>query len=84
MTIYIKTKGWDNFFKCKIWFRKSNKGYWIADSTDKEEISKYCFYKQNKDNRYIIDTFKIHNNSIHQIGNENFFKKLLDNTSQTC
>lgn len=86
MVIYFKMQGLNEFFKCKVWFRKSNRGHWVADITDKEEISKYCYYKQDIDKRWIIDPFIIRNDIIHEIGNDMFFKKflkILDKQNQT-
>ena len=75
MKVYIKKKGFDQFYEVEVIVRISGRGYKVAALANVAEISKSKFYKQVSDVRFILPTVK-NGFEIHEIGNKNFFEKL--------
>ena len=75
MKIFVKKSGFDQFFEAFVSIRTTNRGYKIATLRNISEISRSKFYKQDDAIRFILPTVK-NGYEIHEIGNENFFKKL--------
>ena len=77
VTVFVKISGYDNFFKVNYEVRKSNKGYKVARVNASEEISKYEYYKQPPESRFIRRSIvDIGADYVHEIGNKSFFERL--------
>lgn len=84
MKIYVKAQGYDSYYLYNVCMAKTNRGYWKMMANDYKEVSKREYYKQPKENRFIINFWNWDNGYIHEIGNEKLFEKLLDKWSKTC
>lgn len=73
ISVYVKKKGFNVYYKVEYDIHKSNQGYKIAVPRRAEEITKYRYYKDMSIPHYIVyDKWE----TIHEIGNRKFFESM--------
>ena len=77
MIVYVKDKGRNRFYKLSVSFSKSSRGHWKMNVEQYTNISKWEYYKQKKEDKYILDcTEFILNGYLHEAGHKKLFEKL--------
>lgn len=71
--VYVKKKGFNVYYMVEYDIHKSNRGYKIAIPRHAEEITKYRYYKDMFMPHYAVYDIC---DTIHEIGNEQFFRRI--------